>query len=331
MFPIIAPSWAIPEVRATSEKTFLSRRQLVAGMGAAGLVAGALGAAGCRSDAAAPLAEPLPEPGPDEIPNPSPYTLPGFTERADFQVDRPVTPRALAARYNNYYEFTTRKDRVWRKCAGFPVRPWTVEVTGEVGAGRTWDVDELLTRFPLEQRVYRFRCVEAWSMVVPWVGFSLRELLKASDPTGQAKYVRFESFDQPSRAIGQLTQPWYPWPYHEGLRMDEAMHELTMLVVGAYGQALPTQHGAPLRLVVPWKYGFKNIKAITRIELVREQPDTLWNTVAPLEYGFLGNVDPRVPHPRWSQARERDLETQAELPTLPYNGYGEQVSRLYTG
>ncbi len=208
-----------------------------------------------------------------------------------------------------------------------------MEVTGLVDKPRTFDVDDLLKRMPLEERVYRFRCVEAWSMVVPWVGFPLRELLKAVAPQSGAKYVTMTTFLRPEEARRQGLKSWFgpgePWPYTEGLTIAEATHDLTLLTVGIYGQVLPKQFGAPIRLIVPWKYGFKNIKSIVRIELTDKQPETFWHTLVPHEYGFVSNVNPKVPHPRWSQAHERDIGTRTRKPTLPYNGYAEQVAHLY--
>ena len=232
--------------------------------------------------------------------------------------------------YNNYYEFTTDKEGVARLAEKFNPTPWTVEVYGLVNKPRTFGIEDLLSKFTQEERIYRLRCVEAWSMVIPWTGFTLASLLKEVEPTSDAKYVRFETVERPEEMPGQKS-PFYPWPYQEGLRLDEAMNDLTILATGLYGQPMPNQNGAPIRLVVPWKYGFKSIKAITKIELVAKQPATLWNTVGPDEYGFYSNVNPNHSHPRWSQASERRIGELSRRPTLMFNGYAEQVSYLYEG
>ncbi|HLA08641.1 MAG TPA: protein-methionine-sulfoxide reductase catalytic subunit MsrP [Anaerolineales bacterium] len=232
--------------------------------------------------------------------------------------------------YNNYYEFTTDKEGVAPLSKGFNPRPWTVEVSGLVKNPKTYGIEDLLGRFTQEERIYRLRCVEAWSMVIPWTGFSLASLLKEAEPATKAKYVRFESVYRPEEMPGQ-SSPFYPWPYQEGLRLDEAMNELTILATGLYGLPMPNQNGAPIRLVVPWKYGFKSIKSITKIELLAEQPSTLWSAVGPNEYGFYSNVNPERPHPRWSQASERRIGELSRRPTLMFNGYAEQVAYLYEG
>ncbi|HXD11268.1 MAG TPA: protein-methionine-sulfoxide reductase catalytic subunit MsrP, partial [Anaerolineales bacterium] len=212
----------------------------------------------------------------------------------------------------------------------FKPEPWTVEVYGLVNKPKTYGIEDLLSKFTQEERIYRLRCVEAWSMVIPWTGFSLSNILKEVEPTSEAKYVRFETVMRPEEMPGQGS-PFYPWPYQEGLRLDEAMHDLTILATGLYGQPMPNSNGAPIRLVVPWKYGFKSIKAIVKIELVSEQPGTLWSMVGPNEYGFYSNVNPDRPHPRWSQASERRIGEFSRRPTLMFNGYGEQVASLYKG
>jgi sulfoxide reductase catalytic subunit YedY len=232
--------------------------------------------------------------------------------------------------YNNYYEFTTDKQGVAAEAQGFTVRPWTVEVGGLVKNPKTFAIDDLLKTFQQEERIYRLRCVEAWSMVIPWNGFTLASLLKMVEPTSDAKYVRFETVFRPDEMRGQRS-PSYPWPYQEGLRLDEAMNDLTLLATGLYGEPTLPQNGAPLRLVVPWKYGFKSIKSIVKIELVAEEPATLWKSIAPNEYGFYANVNPDVDHPRWSQATERRIGEFERRGTLPFNGYGEQVAALYNG
>ena len=231
--------------------------------------------------------------------------------------------------YNNFYEFSTDKEAVNPLSQDFTTEPWTVEVSGLVNNPKTYGIEDLL-KFPQEERVYRLRCVEAWSMVIPWNGFPLASLLKEVEPTSDAKYVRFETVYRPEEMRGQ-NSPFYPWPYQEGLRLDEAMNELTILATGLYGMPMPNPNGAPIRLVVPWKYGFKSIKSIVKIELVAEQPATLWNSVGANEYGFYSNVNPERPHPRWSQASERRIGELGRRPTLMFNGYAEQVAHLYEG
>ncbi|PKO14356.1 MAG: protein-methionine-sulfoxide reductase catalytic subunit MsrP [Chloroflexi bacterium HGW-Chloroflexi-10] len=232
--------------------------------------------------------------------------------------------------YNNYYEFTTFKEGVAPLAKDFETSPWSVEITGLVNNPGQFDVEDLVKKYQPEERIYRLRCVEAWSMVIPWMGFPLAKLLTDVEPTSDAKYVRFETIFKPSEMPGQR-QPLYPWPYQEGLRLDEAMNDLTLLATGLYGGELPPQNGGGIRLVVPWKYGFKSIKAIIKIELTAEQPETLWNLIAPNEYGFYANVNPEVQHPRWSQRTERRIGEFSRQDTLMFNGYGDQVAHLYEG
>jgi|SRR6266540_219086 sulfoxide reductase catalytic subunit YedY len=232
--------------------------------------------------------------------------------------------------YNNYYEFSTDKQAVNSLSRNFTTHPWTIEVSGLVKNPKTYALEDLIKMFPPEERIYRLRCVEAWSMVIPWNGFPLASLLKEVEPTSGAKFVRFESVYRPEEMPGQ-SSPFYPWPYQEGLRIDEAMNDLAILATGLYGEALPNSDGAPIRLVVPWKYGFKSIKAIVKIELTDKQPATLWSTTAPNEYGFYSNVNPNRSHPRWSQASERRIGELGRRPTLMFNGYEEQVAYLYKG
>ncbi|HLO33008.1 MAG TPA: protein-methionine-sulfoxide reductase catalytic subunit MsrP, partial [Anaerolineales bacterium] len=230
--------------------------------------------------------------------------------------------------YNNFYEFSTDKGAVNPLSKDFKTEPWTVQVYGLVNNPTVYAIEDLLKKFPQEERIYRLRCVEAWSMVIPWTGFPLASLLKEVEPTSDAKYVRFESVYRPEEMPGQKS-PFYPWPYQEGLRLDEAMNDLAILATGLYGQPLPKPDGAPIRVVTPWKYGFKSIKSIIKIELVADQPATMWNTIAPDEYGFYSNVNPDRPHPRWSQASERRIGEFSRRPTLMFNGYAEQVAALY--
>jgi methionine sulfoxide reductase catalytic subunit len=241
-----------------------------------------------------------------------------------------LTPYEDVTRYNNFYEFGTGKEDPARNARDFRVRPWTVEIDGHVRRPARYDLDDLLRPHTMQERVYRLRCVEAWSMVIPWLGFPLADLIRRVEPTSRARYVAFTTLHDPERMPGQR-RPILEWPYREGLRMDEAMNPLTLLATGLYGRPLPGQNGAPLRLVVPWKYGFKSIKSIVRISFVEEQPFTSWSRMAPREYGFYANVNPEVDHPRWSQARERRIGEIRRRPTLPFNGYAEQVAGMYTG
>jgi sulfoxide reductase catalytic subunit YedY len=323
----IPPSWQIPERLATPESVFLDRRQVVKALGlvtlGAALPSRVVRAQGTSAPPPGMLQPAVGSSFADRFPAPrnDRYTL----------GDRPLTAEAVAGRYNNFYEFTTDKDRVWKLTGGFPVDPWTVQVSGLVKRERKLHLEDLFTLFPLEERLYRFRCVERWAMQVPWTGYPLRKLIDYLEPLSTARYVRFVSLLDRKHFPGQKSQPWYPWPYFEALRLDEARNEVAFVVVGSYGHALPMQHGAPWRLALPWKYGYKGPKTLVSIELTRERPATFWNQLAPDEYGFYSNVDPDRPHPRWSQAVERDIGTGKTRPTLKYNGYGELVASLYTG
>jgi methionine sulfoxide reductase catalytic subunit len=329
----IPPGWSIPEREAAPEPIYWNRRRFVqaAGFALGGL--GALGLAGCRGNGRGggeAGVGPVPE-GPLATIPPTP-TADLYPAAANpiVEAGRPLTDRVVAATHNNFYEFLTDKARVWENVGPFEARPWTLEVTGEVERPGVFDVADLEREFGLEERVYRFRCVEAWAMTVPWTGFPLHRLLARVQPLSTGRYLRFVSFHRPEQAIGQRTQPWYPWPYYEALRMDEAMNELTLVVTGVYGEPLPKQHGAPVRVVVPWKYGYKSPKSIVKIEVTREEPPTLWNDLQPTEYGFYSNVNPDVPHPRWSQASEELIGESRRVPTEVFNGYGEWVGDLYT-
>ena len=255
------------------------------------------------------------------------------TKNPAYQLQDALTSYKSVTTYNNFYEFGTDKGDPAAHGASLKTRPWSVQVDGFCAKPKTFDIEELL-KFPLEERVYRLRCVEAWSMVIPWIGFPLSTLLKRVEPTGQAKYVEFTTLVNPEMFPGQKRGIFgfsLDWPYTEGLRLDEAMHPLTLMTVGLYGQVLPNQNGAPLRVVVPWKYGFKSGKSIVRIRLTSEEPKTSWNKAAPSEYGFYSNVNPEVSHPRWSQANERRIGELRRRETLMFNGYGDQVASLYTG
>ncbi|HZT30019.1 MAG TPA: protein-methionine-sulfoxide reductase catalytic subunit MsrP [Bryobacteraceae bacterium] len=250
--------------------------------------------------------------------------------KSPFSTSEKITPIEAATQYNNFYEFGTGKEDPARNATKFRTHPWKVKVEGHCNNPKTYDLDGLMKLAPIEERIYRHRCVEAWSMVVPWIGFSLAAVLKAADPTAKAKYVAFESFYDPSQ-MPQGRWAGIPFPYVEGLRMDEAMHPLALLCFGMYGETLPNQNGAPVRLVLPWKYGFKSIKSIVKIRFVEKEPPTTWNLANAHEYGFYSNVNPQVDHPRWSQASERRLGEFFKRKTLMFNGYGEQVASLYNG
>src|SRR5581483_3693149 len=265
---------------------------------------------------------------PQEAPADAP--TPPVAESSPFDTDEAETSFRDVTTYNNFYEFGVEKGDPARHASTLRPRPWTVSIEGEVTKPQTIDIDSLLTWFPIQQRIYRMRCVEAWSMVIPWNGFPLGDLIKRVEPTGNAKYVEFVSLLDPEQMPGQRS-PILHWPYVEGLRLDEAMHPLTLLATGLYNQELPKQNGAPLRLVVPWKYGFKGIKSIVTIRFTREQPKNTWAVAAPREYGFYANVNPEVDHPRWSQATERRTGEFQRRKTLPFNGYADQVASLYSG
>jgi sulfoxide reductase catalytic subunit YedY len=309
MSPIWRPN--LPPSEITPEGLYLRRRAFLVGGAAA-----AVGLAGCKPKAGAPVA-------PIEPP------LPGV-EPGPFGTDEARTPYKDITTYNNFYEFGTDKSDPAANAHRLKTRPWTVAFEGEIARPQVVDIDTLLGRFPLEERVYRLRCVEAWSMVVPWVGFPLGPLIQQLEPTSRAKYVAFTTKLAPDEMPGQKTRA-LDWPYVEGLRMDEAMHPLTILAVGLYGRVMPNQDGAPIRLVVPWKYGFKSIKSVVRIAFVESEPPTSWNRQAPGEYGFYSNVNPEVDHPRWSQATERRIGELRRRQTLAFNGYGKEVAGLYAG
>jgi len=302
----------------TPYSQYLSRRDFLK---AAGIVTGSALLAACAPKAAETAVPAIDAPAEAPVETPA-----GLVD----ELGAPATSYADITNYNNYYEFTTSKEGVAKLAQDFNPAPWTVEVYGLVNNPKTFGIEDLLSKCTQDERIYRLRCVEAWSMVIPWTGFTLASLLKEVEPTSDAKYVRFETVYRPEEMPGQKS-PFYPWPYQEGLRLDEAMNDLTILATGLYGNPMPNQSGAPIRLVVPWKYGFKSIKAITKIELVAEQPTTLWSMVGPNEYGFYSNVNPQVSHPRWSQATERRIGAFGRHETLMFNGYTEQVAHLYDG
>jgi methionine sulfoxide reductase catalytic subunit len=302
-----SPDWRASEI--TPRDLYLSRRSLLTG------AAGLIGVSTIASSAgAAPLA----------------------TSSSPFSTDEKRTSLKDVTSYNNFYEFGVDKEDPAANAGSLTTKPWTVRIDGLVNKPADYLLEDLITPIALEERVYRMRCVEGWSMVIPWVGFPLSEVIKRADPQGSAKYVAFETLKRPQEMPEQASLfPVLTWPYTEGLRLDEAMHPLAILAVGLYGETLPNQNGAPLRLVVPWKYGFKGIKSIVRISLVDKEPPTSWNRQAPGEYGFYANVNPAVDHPRWSQATERRIGESGifvkRRPTLPFNGYADQVANLYTG
>ncbi len=294
----------------TPYSLYLSRRDFIK---AAGLATGTALLAACAPKATATV----------------PAGAKNLPQKKD-ELGDPTNTYEEITNYNNFYEFTTDKQGVAEMAPAFHPSPWSVEVYGLVSKPKTYGIEDLLSKFTQEERIYRLRCVEAWSMVIPWNGFPLANLLKEVEPTSAAKFVRFETVYRPKQMPGQ-SDPLYPWPYQEGLRLDEAMHPLTILATGLYGLPMPNPDGAPIRLVVPWKYGFKSIKSIVKIELVADQPATLWSSIAPDEYGFYSNVNPNRPHPRWSQASERRIGELGRRPTLRFNGYGDQVASLYKG
>ncbi len=311
---LIQPSWRLPERDVTPESVYDQRRHFLKQLGLSGL--------GLMAGSQVFGAEETPS---STAPAGGGYP---FQRNSKYDPDLDLTDPQVAGIYNNFYEFSTRKTMVHQLVGGFEIDPWSVEITGLVEKPKRFTLEEILGSMPLEERVYRFRCVEAWSMVVPWTGFPLADLLKVVQPKPEARFVRFETFNRPQQAPG-MQDPSYPWPYTEGLRLDEAMNPLTLLATGVYGKSLAKQYGAPIRLVVPWKYGYKSIKSIVKIELTAEQPNTFWESIAPKEYPFESNVNPKVPHPRWSQATERVIDTGGRRRTLPFNGYGAWVGGMY--
>jgi sulfoxide reductase catalytic subunit YedY len=309
----------------TPEHVYLNRRQLIVGMGALA-AASVLAACAGEPDAAVPAASATA--APTTATPPATNAPPDPTAKAE-QLQDELTPFDSVAGYNNFYEFTLSKSKVAELAQGFKTSPWDVDVGGLVNTPKTFGLEDLLA-FEQEERIYRMRCVEAWSMVIPWNGFPLSKLLEEVGPTSDAKFVRFETLYDPEQMPGQ-NRAVLNWPYVEGLRLDEAMHDLTILATGLYGKDLPPQNGAPVRLVVPWKYGFKSIKSIVKIELVAEMPVSSWMAASPNEYGFYANVNPDVSHPRWSQASERVIGDGGRRKTELFNGYGEQVAHLYAG
>ncbi|MFB2877980.1 protein-methionine-sulfoxide reductase catalytic subunit MsrP [Floridanema aerugineum] len=324
----VPKSWEIPENEVTPEAAFYNRRRFLKTLVGAGLGASILPIVGCQESASSEnveLNKTLDKP-----------KLTGVKLNSAFaEVDRPITNEKLAGQYNNFYEFGSGKS-IWQSAQALPSDNWKVEVTGLVKNPQTYDLDDLQKKFNLQERIYRFRCVEAWSMAIPWIGFPMRDIIAAVEPTSQAKFVRFSSYYDPKVTYGPLLTfgKKLPWPYQEGLRIEEMANDLAFFAVGVYGHLLPDQHGAPIRAVLPWKYGFKGAKSIVKVEFLDKQPATYWNTLVPNEYDFEANVNPTKPHPRWSQATEKFVGkgpgfSWERKETLPYNGYGEYVASLY--
>jgi sulfoxide reductase catalytic subunit YedY len=350
---ILPPGWRIPESQATPRDVYLRRREFVRALG---IGVAALGSAACGSTFIANEEDPVePDPpGPVDPTTPTdpvdpPWTCeddpprePLHTICASPNADlypaernttytlgsRPITDRSITSTYNNYYEFLQRAGSMWRLTGPFRVRPWTVTFSGLCNAPATWDIDALERMFGIEERLYRLRCVETWAIAVPWSGYPLRKLIELAEPLSSAGYVTFRSYHLPEQAIGQESGSQYEWPYYEALRLDEAMNDLAFVVTGAYGEPLPKQNGAPLRLALPWKYGYKSTKAFLEVEFTDTKPRTFWSDLSPAQYGFYSNVNPDVGTP-WSQANERHLPNNSPQPTQLFNGYGEFVADLY--
>lgn len=308
------PSWHIDEALATPQDAFINRRTLIKNLGFAGL--GLAAAVALKPEFARAAGEAAKD------------LYPAKRNEA-YTIDRELTPWEVNSKYNNFYEFGSHK-QIWRAAQTLKTSPWDITVDGLVEEPFTIGFEDLLGRVALEERLYRHRCVEAWSMTIPWSGFALADLVAIAKPLSSAKFVRFETFMDPAVAAGQK-QSWYPWPYVEGVTMEEAGNDLAFMVTGAYGKALDNQFGAPIRLALPWKYGFKSIKSIKKISFTDTRPVSFWEEILPQEYGFWANVNPEVPHRRWSQADERILHTGESVPTLLFNGYGEQVAHHYDG
>ena len=305
-----AKGWELAERLATPESSYLNRRELVRAMGLGAITLGVPAAALAQSAGADPSTKYYPAKRNEKYGDP-----------------RPLTEEKLATTYNNYYEFGSDKS-IWRAAQKLPIRPWTIKIGGMVEKPFEIAFDDLLAKMQLEERVYRFRCVETWSMVVPWTGFPLKALVDLARPLGSAKYLEMKTASLPAVMPG-MKEAFYPWPYTDGLAIDEAANELAFIATGLYGKPLPKQDGAPLWLVTPWKYGFKQVKSIVSIDFVEKQPATFWESLAADEYGFWANINPQVAHPRWSQAMEKPLGSSERVPTQLYNGYGEQVAGLY--
>jgi sulfoxide reductase catalytic subunit YedY len=316
---LIKPTPDIRESEVTPKDLYLRRREFIRGVGAAAVATAATAALGGSPGAAAEATQ-----------NPNAYKFPNLKKGSPFDTDEKLNSYKDVTTYNNFYEFGLEKEDPARYAHTLRPRPWSVVVDGHCGKPGTYNIEDIGKWFPLEERIYRMRCVEAWSIVVPWVGFPLADFVKRFEPTSKARFVEFKTLVDLRQMPGQ-TEPALQWPYTEGLRMDEALHPLTLVVVGLYGEVLPNQNGAPLRLIVPWKYGFKGIKSIVRMRFVENAPLNTWQQQRASEYGFYANVNPDVDHPRWSQKTERRLGELFRRKTLPFNGYGEHVASLYAG
>ncbi len=331
---ILPPEWQLKEKDVTPQSVYTNRRAFVKqlGLGSIGMLA-ASSAMACANQSGSASAMIAPDGPLDTIPaNATRAGYPAARNAAFSVEERPITDRVIASSYTNYYEFKNTGDlkKAWPLTGDYKPFPMTINVTGKVEKKMKIDVDELITEMDLEERLYRFRCVEAWAMTVPWTGFPLSKLIEKCNPTSDATYVRFVSANRPKEMPGIPAAPWYTWPYYEALRMDEAMNDLAFVATGMYGEPLPKQNGSPLRLALPWKYGYKGAKAIVEIEFMDKQPPTFWNDLQPSEYSFLSNVNPNVPHPRWTQAEERLIgQNDRKVPTKMFNGYAEWVGDLY--
>lgn len=330
---IIPKPWQSRHIKPVDEKHYYNRREIIKKMGLAGatLVSMPFWASACNRKKSGNAAY-----ADDGAPS---FSFPGMeqfypaSENEKYKVERKITEEYAATHYNNFYEFIHPDDNniynVYKYIGRFDTSDWKFEVSGLAENTGTFYLADIIKKFGLEERVYRFRCVEAWAMTVPWTGFPLSKLIKFLQPKNSAKYIRMISFADEDQMPGVKHQTWYPWPYFEGLRMDEAMNELTFMATGLYGKALPKQNGAPMRLVVPWKYGYKSPKSIIKLEFIDHEPETFWHKLAPSEYSFFSNVNPDVPHPRWSQAMEELIPNGEKVPTQMYNGYGEYVAKMY--
>ena len=317
---IFQKPWNMTESEATPESVYMNRRDFIKGTSLVTLATAAT-LYGCGIG-------PTPDPNAPVEWSATEEKIYPVKRNTEYSIDRNITEEKVAASFNNFYEFSEIKSDPRFHAQALSTRPWEIEVTGLVSKPRTFDVDDLYRLMPVEERLYRFRCVEAWAMAIPWTGFPLKALLDLVGPKLEATHIAMTTFYKPFTAQGQLAF-WRPWPYMEALTLDEATNELTFMALGMYGHPLRKQHGSPIRLVVPWKYGYKSVKSIVKIELLGHQPPTFWNTVLPLEYSFEANVDPSVNHPRWLQATEKMIGTGEVHKTLPYNGYEKQVAHLY--
>ncbi len=326
--------WEIPEREVTPESVYLNRRDMLRGLGIAGVVLGGVYAASAALAANVGQERPI-QPFPASVvypDGPAGDLYPVASKNARLTLEdagRPLTPPEYAHAYNNYYEFFVPKQGVWQNVDKFESEPWTIEVTGMVNKPGKYDLEEVLRKMPMEERVCRFRCVERWASVMPWTGFPFAAFLDLVEPQVKAEYVAMTTAHRPEQMPGVPKQDWYPWPYFEGLTMAEARNELAFLVTGAFGKPVPKQHGAPIRLITPWKFGFKQLKSIVKFDFTDKKPGTFWNKVQPAEYGFWANINPEVPHPRWSQAQEWLIHTGDVYPTQIYNGYGDWVAEMY--